>query len=251
MNRSIMLAATGLLAMTAGAYASDQPGTTADQWKEELSAPAPQGATDAGFLISTANITRGAGPLNRITGTLTPAAFISLDADVFCIRITDPASFSATVGGTRDSVLTLFNSAGQGIAFNDDRTDSTTSRAARLTNQFTSSLPVGDYFLAISLNNVLSGNVSFTRPLDGFGNLMFTGQTQLTPTDDMLRRVEYGPINPAATLTSWESYNTNALPFTFNYTITLTGAEYSLLPTPGAGAMLGMAGMMVLRRRRR
>lgn len=251
MNRSIMLAATGLLAMTAGAYASDQPGTTADQWKEELSAPAPQGATDAGFLVTTANITRGAGPLNRITGSLTPAAFLTLDADVFCIRITDPANFSATVGGTTDTVLALFDGLGRGIAFNDDRTDSTTSRAARLTSLFTSSLPVGDYFLAIGRNGTLAGNPNFTRPLDGSGNLMFTGQAQQTPSDDLLRRAEYGPLSSTAVLTSWETFNSNFLPFSSSYTITLTGVEYSLIPAPGAGAVLGLAGLGAMRRRRR
>jgi MYXO-CTERM domain-containing protein len=251
MNRLKLLPIATMLAAAAPAFASDQPGTAADRWKEELTAPVPQGATDAGFLVSTANMTRGAGPLNTITGTCTPSANVSLDADVFCITITDPTNFSATVGGGTDSVLALFDSAGHGVAFNDDRTDSVTSRGARLTNLFTGSVVAGGtYYLGIALNGSLSGNVAFNRPLDAGGNLMFQGQPDLTPTDDVQRRAEYGPLSTTSVLTSWEPFPSNFLPFSFNYTITLTGAGYSTTPAPGAAGLLGLAALVAGRRRR-
>ena len=170
MNRMKLLPVATLLAAAATAFASDQPGTAADRWKEEFSAGTTvNGTTDAGHLIATANLTRGAGPLNTITGTATAAANVSLDADLYCIRITDPANFSAVVAGGTDSMIALFDSAGHGIAFNDDRTDSLTSHGAMLTSLFTSSLtPGGIYFIGIGRSNGnQNATIQYTRPQIG------------------------------------------------------------------------------------
>lgn len=250
MNRMNLLQIATMLAAAAPAFASDQPGTAADRWKEELTAPVPQHATDAGFLGSTANLTRGAGPLNTITGTCSAVANVSLDADMYCITITNPTTFSATVAGGTDSVLALFDAAGHGIAFNDDRTDSATSRGAQITSLFTASLPAGTYFLGIALQTTSGANVAFNRPLDAAGGLMFPGQPQLTPTDNIVRRAEYGPLSPTSVLTSWEPYPSTSLPFTFNYTITLTGAGYHTTPAPGAAGLIGLGALAAFRRRR-
>ena len=252
MNRMKLLPIATMLAAAAPALASDQPGTAADRWKEELTAPAPQGATDAGFLVATANMTRGAGPLNTITGTSTGMANVSLDADMFCITITDPANFSATVSGGTDSALALFDSAGHGIVFNDNRTDSVSSNGARLTSLFTTGLTTGGtYYLGIGrTNGSTSATISYTRPLDGSSNLMFPGDPGGQAPNDLVRRAEYGPISPTAVLTNWEPFNSGFLPFNFNYTITLTGAGYSTTPAPGAAGLLGLAALVAGRRRR-
>jgi MYXO-CTERM domain-containing protein len=247
-----LLPVATLLAAAAPAFASDQPGTAATQWKEELTAPAPQGATDAGFLVSTANMTRGAGPLTTINGTCTGQSNVSLDADIFCITITDPANFSAVVSGGTDSILALFDSAGHGIAFNDDRTDSLTSHGAYLTSLLMGSLtPGGTYYLGIGrTNGSQNASIQYTRPLDALGNLMFPGDPALQAPNDIVRRAEYGPISPTSVLTSWEPFPSSFLPFNFNYTITLTGAGYSTTPAPGAAGLLGLGALAAFRRRR-
>ncbi len=252
MNRMNLLQIATMLAAAAPAFASDQPGTAADRWKEELSAPAPQGATDSGFLVSTANLTRGAGPLNTITGTLTAAAFVSLDADMFAITITDPANFSAVTAGGTDYCLALFDSAGHGIVFNDNRTDSMTSNGALITNLFTSGLTAGGtYYLGIAkTNGSINAAISYTRPLDAMGALMFTGDPSGQVPNDLVRRAEYGPLSPTAVLTSWEPFPSNFTPFNNNYTITLTGAGYSTTPAPGAAGLLGLGALAAFRRRR-
>jgi hypothetical protein len=110
--------------------------------------PAPAGTFvelgDAGQLPGTAAVARGEGSLYTILGQLG-----SSDADMFRIRICDPANFSATtVGGTAfDTQLFLFNSDGTGVVFNDD---SQTVLQSTLTNTFVSSLPAGDFYLAVS-----------------------------------------------------------------------------------------------------
>lgn len=252
MNRMKLLPIATMLAAAAPAFASDQLGTLATQWKEELSAPVPQGATDAGFLVSTANMTRGAGPLTMINGTCSGAANISLDADMFCITITDPANFSAIVTGGTDSCLALFDAAGHGIVFNDNRTDSATSNGAALTSLFTSSLtPGGTYYLGIArTNGSTNAAISYTRPLNAGGTLMFTGDPSGQAPNDVVRRAEYGPLSATDVLTNWEPFNSGFLPFNFSYTITLTGAGYSTTPAPGAAGLLGLGALAAFRRRR-
>ena len=252
MNRMNLLPIATLLAAAAPALASDQLGTAATQWREELTAPVPQHSTDAGFLVSTANMTRGAGPLTTINGSAVGVANVSLDADMYCITITDPANFSAVVAGGTDSALALFDSAGHGIAFNDDRTDSLTSHGAMLTSLFTSGLTVGGtYYLGIGrTNGSLNAGISYTRPLDALGNLMFTGTPGGVLPTDAVRRMEYGPLSSTAVLTNWEPFVGGFLPFNFSYTITLAGAGYSTTPAPGSACLLGLGALAAFRRRR-
>lgn len=233
-----LIALAGLAFVPASiALASDQPGTTADQWKEELSGvTAVEHTTDAGKFPSEANLTRGGGPLNRITGQLVRLR----DVDMYCIAITDPTAFSATTSGTNDTNLALFNLDGTGIAFNDN--DPTGGNDSRLTNLFTASLPPGLYFLAINRNDAFGPGV-FNYPLSGTSPMFHT----LPPT---VRNVEYGPNNPLAPLTSWNYNSTGFEPFNYTYTITLTGAGYHQLPAPGAALLLGLGGLCAARRRR-
>jgi len=255
MTLNRLLPAVALLALagaTQTALASDQAGTTADQWKEEHTAGSTaNGTIDAGPLLGTANITRGGGALNTINGSMTAAANLSLDADLYQITITDPANFSATVGSSTDSILALFDSAGHGVAFNDDRTDSATSHGARISNLLTGLLTPGVYYLGVSRTNGNQNvNIQYSRPLDTLGNLMFPGDPGLLLPVDAVRRAEYGPLLPTSVLGSWEPFLGASLPFNFNYTITLTGAGYGTAPAPGAAALLGLAGLAAARRRR-
>jgi low density lipoprotein receptor-related protein 5/6 len=74
-----------------------------------------ESVTDAGEDIDTADRTFGNGPLTRISGTLTN----DTDVDMYRIRVSDPATFSATTvpdpgngfaGAAFDTVLTLISS---------------------------------------------------------------------------------------------------------------------------------------------
>jgi hypothetical protein len=97
---------------------------------------------DAGDLPGSAQTPTGAGALTSIAG-----AVASGDADMYLIHIFDLASFGATtVGGASfDTQLWLFDTAGNGVTFNDD---SAASLRSTLTNAFVSS--TGNYYLALS-----------------------------------------------------------------------------------------------------
>ena len=259
-------------ALSAGAFGSN--------WMERPTASPPfsnhSGTSsvsfgDAGESLAEANLTLGVGSLDFITGQMVGKQrpqtaggnLRSLDADMFCIRITDPVNFAAIASGT-DTVLALFDAAGVAVAFNDNRTDSATSTGSRLiANGFLadgttptgiSGLTAGLYYLGISRNDGSATARRFSRPLDSAGNLIFQGMTQngneSTDPNFPTRRQDQSPITPGTALASWELFSTTALPFNANYTIALTGVGYHDIPAPSACAVLGLAGLAGLRRRR-
>lgn len=242
MKLKTMVTSVGLLAMLGApaAMASDQPGALASQWFEEFSGGADH-ATDAGNMIASANLTRGEGPLTEIRGSLVNTR----DVDVFCIQITNPASFSAVVpgtGGTQDTNLMLFNPAGNGIAFNDNNPNGIGVGSA-LSSTFTANLTPGLYFLAINRNDVSGFGSNFDYPLSTNNTQMFA---------PALRTDEVGPVNAADVLGGWSFQPAPGFGnlFNYNYTITLTGAGFHQLPAPGALALLGLGGIVAGRRRR-
>lgn len=243
MNRQTILSAAFAIAAAAPAFASDQNGTTYDQWKEEhTSLDTLHGTTDAGDMPATANLTRGAGGLNKITGQFVRTD----DADMYCINILNPAAFSATtVGGTSaDTNLSLFTLSGVALAFNDNT--STSVRQSTLTGLF---VPApGLYLLAVSRNDVGFGAATYTRPLDSLGNLIFDGPPQGSTVGN--RVGEFAPLVPGTSIAGWETASGFQL-FNTNYNIFLTGADYHLVPAPGSMALLGLSGLAGLRRRRR
>lgn len=103
---------------------------------------------DAGDLLATAQIPVGPDPLDSISGTI----FTSVDKDMYRIKITDPATFSATViagGSLTDTQLFLFDAGGFGVYGNDDPV------AANPLSMLPASHPLGPmaagtYYLAIS-----------------------------------------------------------------------------------------------------
>jgi hypothetical protein len=90
----------------------------ANTWDETTN-----GGGDAGVNPGTAQVVAGNpnNPLTTITGSITSGDF----ADVFMIIISDPANFYAHTGTTTetafDSKLTLYDSLGRPLWFNDDR----------------------------------------------------------------------------------------------------------------------------------
>lgn len=241
-GKFVLILGGTLLAAAGNAFASDQPGTTASQWFEEFSGGLNGGLLgDAGQFLppnpDQGNLTRGAGPLTEIRGRLV----FTRDVDLFCINITDPASFTATMPGSAgigDSVLYLFDTAGHGIAANDN--DPAGGIGAKLTGAF---VPApGLYFLGASRISVGFGSV-YQSPLNGAGAPMFPQSPN---------NVEYGPISAADVLTGWSNNPTPGFGdlFNFNYTITLTGAGYHQVPASSAGLVLALGGLAATRRRR-
>ena len=189
--RNGVLAAFVLLVSLAASTASAQ------SWDETT-----QGGGDAGDLPGTAQSCSGVGALNEITGNI-PAG---TDRDVFLIRISSPATFSATTtvtpGTNTDTQLRLFDAAGMPIAYNDDAGANFLSTLPA-GNALYSGLAAGNYLLAVSSWNSRSMDIV---PADQFPNT-YTGVI--------------APNAGAGALASWTGTPSN----TGTYRITLTGCQ--------------------------
>jgi hypothetical protein len=159
--------------------------------------------------------TIGIGPLIAVVGSFID----TLDVDVYCINVTDAASFSAATSGvTFDTQLFLFDANGNGIAHNDDDAIGGTP-SSRITNQFVPGN--GAYLLAVS---------SYNRDALGAGLL----PVWLDDTVPMERAPD-GAGAPGP-LGGWSGSGDATV---VNYAIALTGAEFCpQLPT-AAGATPG------------
>lgn len=192
-------------------------------------------AGDAGDMPGTAQNALGFGPLTDIFGAVSATS----DADIYRISITNPAAFSATTGnlaGTMtDTTLYLFNLDGTGIAKNDDISGSNFLSDMPAGNSLYASLPAGDYLLAVA----------------GFAFAPFYVNPPSTLADLIFDVNAFtGVVGPQAgasgmPMLGWADagmYDSGT------YHITLTGA--SMVPAPGALALLGMGGLIATRRRR-
>jgi hypothetical protein len=103
---------------------------------------------DAGDLPETAQSTPS-GALTVIDGVIGDD-----DVDMYAIYLPNPAAFTATtVGGASfDTQLWLFDSAGKGVAFNDDSSGGVLSTIDNSSGCLTGR-PAGVYYLAISRSN--------------------------------------------------------------------------------------------------
>lgn len=151
--------------------------------------------------------TNGAGTLNTIIGSFPD----SLDVDVYCIEVTNPAVFSATTAGvTFDTQIFLYDAAGRGIVHNDDSPVFGT-RLSRVTGTF---VQAAHYYLAVS---------SYNRDPVAAGLMIWNDDT--VP-------VERAPDGPGAS-TPFDGWVGDGEAASGYYAIALTGANYCpTLPTP-------------------
>jgi hypothetical protein len=186
---------------------------------------------DAGQTLGSAQAVTGnpGDSLTTITGSISSAS----DHDLFIIRITNGAAFSATTvgqpGTLDDTQLFLFNSAGIGVYANDDAANGIGA------NAFRSTLPAGGapttiapgvYFLLIG--------ASLSYPTSA-GGLIFPNFT-LTSVPQVDSTAVVGPIGPggASPLTG---YTGTAASFG-TYQIALTGAAPAAVPEPASFVLL-------------
>ncbi len=201
-----------------------------------------EGPADAGDLPATAQIVSGqpAGtPLTGITGALTLTNGIS-EADMFEISITGTTGFSASttafVAGSNnfDTQLFLFDSAGKGVAANDDA-----ASGGSQSSLTPGTLVPGLYYLLI--------DGSGRYPVSSKGALIFPNLTDGTtdPTGT------YGPNSPTAVIAGYTGNSNEG----GKYSIAITGAQFvpAVVPEPGsvAAVLAGVAGLAFLARSRR
>lgn len=205
------------VAMLVGLVASASV-ATAQTWNE---------VGDAGQSIAGAQATVGPGDLQFINGSLSDRN----DVDLFCIRITDEAQFRAEVTSFvgMDSVLWLFNPDGTLQVFNDDFTGALST----ITSQGV--FANGVYFLGISRFanspvNAANADLATVDFWPGPDGAQFQGNTNIL-----------------------DNWNNDTSPSVQGgaYSITLRGAEFHVVPAPGAAAVLGLGSVLVAGRRRR
>ena len=177
---------------------------------------------DAGDLTSTGQLTVGSGSLDTITGTLPTDA----DNDLLAITITNPGAFFANLtplATFADPDIWLFDAAGFGLSHSDivQGGSSTVSGANVLTP--------GLYYVGVSSDGAEAFSLG--------GQMWSTGPANTR-----------GPDGPGALLplTSW-----GGLPFNnkMNYSISLVGATFAVVPEPTSLAALAVAGTLLRRRR--
>ena len=158
---------------------------------------------DAGDLPATAQIPIGGGAFTQIDGNLGASG----DADMYCVRITDPAVFTATTcnGTTVDTQLWLFDPNGLGVTADDDAPNSECGLQSRITGVFVPG--PGNYLLAVSQYN--------WDPLDAAGALIWAN----SPFN-----VERAPDGPGAPgpVTGWGTSGFADGP----YSIFMLGVEF-------------------------
>lgn len=181
--------------------------------------------SDAGDLPVTSQFTIGRGPLTSIFGTLLDFQ----DADMFAIRISDPATFAATTDrpatAAFDTQLFLFDLHGRGALANDDISHGPYNpRSLLAAGGPLGTLTVGLYYLAIS---------GWDRDPHSGGAAIFN--------DDQFYIGTVGPAGPGGggSLTGWEG--DGALNGGFGvYQIDLSGAEFAITPEPGTLLLLAL-----------
>ncbi len=172
------------------------PAASAQTWSE---------SPDAGNQIASAQTTLGTGPLTTITGTLVLVA----DEDLYCITITDPASFQASIlcSVTSAPDLVLFDSTGVGVSQNDGCAGGGTT----VTNAFVTT--PGTHYLGVIAERVAA--------LSGADSIW------VEPPPALVERAPDG-AGAAGALTGWNVAGASLTDP--NYTIQLSGTGFCGLP---------------------
>ncbi len=187
---------------------------------------------DAGLSPGSAQQTVApAGPLTNIFGSLGS----SIDADVFVIRISNPATFSASTvnaGSSVDTQLFLFTLAGAPLFGNDDAPGGATFQSL-LPAGTAASLAPGLYLLGISL----SGH----EPVNSISQLLFDNSGLSTDVR-----------GPAASLQPplLSTFDGGGFGSGGSYDIQLTGAV-AAIPEPASALLFALGGAALLAARRR
>lgn len=182
---------------------------------------------DAGQTIGGGQATFGVGVFQFLSGALSDRN----DVDIFALRITDESQFRAQVTSFagNDPILWLFNPDGTLQVWNDDFNNSLLSQ---ITSQGVTA--DGPYYLAISR--------FANSPVDAANQTLTTLDLWPGPDAQQVR-------GNANILAAWDN-STNPLAQGGAYEITLRGAEFFTIPTPGAAVLLGLGGLAACRRRR-
>ncbi len=175
---------------------------------------------DAGSAVSTYQTLFGTGALTTLTGNIG----LSTDVDLFRIKISNPATFSARTdvssGNLNDTQLFLFTLAGAGILANDDISGKLKSLLPAGDSHL-SALTAGDYLIAVSGYNFDAFDATSALI---FPSSPFTGV--------------YAPNSGVGILDHWSGSSS-----TGTYTVTFTGASFvTAIPEPAGTPLIAGLG---------
>ncbi len=189
-TRHLLRAAAIGLALAAASIA------TAQTWSE---------AGDAGETPATAQVTSGSGPLTQINGSLQSDP----DVDMFCVDVTNPAAFSASVQCVMaaDPSIWIFTPSGAGIVLNDVCMFSGKTVPAGWVG-------AGTCYIAVT---------QLSRQPQSTGGAMWLSQLFTGPR---------APDGPGAAGNLWYWAGGGPLPGVTPYTINLTGATFCQAAVP-------------------
>ncbi len=173
--------------------------------------------------IGAAQMPVGAGLLTQINGSMGGANDVDLYGPFV---IFDPVGFLADTrgGASFDTQLFLFDAAGMGVVHNDDWGGLQSAISGQ------AGFGPGQYYLGISAFNA--------DPRDGGGGAIF-GFSNFPGPDPQQRMPNAG----AGALATWTTSSS-----TGTYSIALRGVEF--VPAPSALSLLGLGGLLAMRRRR-
>jgi hypothetical protein len=192
---------------------------------------------DAGRLVGTAQKTFGEGNLTSIAGSMSLGFGVSDFEDMYLISVLDPDNFSIAIHSIDfDSQLFIFNVTLPGQAFgllaNDDTSDGFNPLLTSMATDSTGAGITAPGIYAIAISG------SGRNPVSSTGEIFFYGNpTEISGADGP------GGINPHI---DWTGDGSGG-----SYVLTLTGAGFYDVPTPGALALLGLAALVGRRRARR
>jgi hypothetical protein len=252
-NRALLrLAATAGLALAVGSTAlAGLNGANHAQWDEDGgsgSTPPPGqaefqgtgffGSWDTyGRVISNASVTTNAVDSTALT-TINTKLWQGSDADLFQIKITNPATFSASIPSTT-SILALFQADGTAVA-------ASRGGAANAITGANSTIPgAGIYYIGEAVAGGFPKNQALQNLFD------FTTDGVKAPIAQADQKLSTDPYN-AWTLPGGSSGSLlgNSNFTTSGSTITLAGADFAQVPEPASAAMLMLAGAALAARRR-